>query len=87
MESQKHLELITVLSSVHSNLQNLQNNMILLTPLVALTSLQAMDKQKGQCDLTLFKHQQEKYAEIEANLISTLPLQQTLNQLQTAVVL
>ena len=38
-------------------------------------------------NLTLFKHQQEKYAEIEANLISTLPAQQSLNQLQTAVVL
>ena len=38
-------------------------------------------------DLTLFKHQQEKYAEIEANLISTLPPQQTINHLQTAVVL
>ena len=49
MESQKHLELITALSSAHSNFQNLQNNMILLTPLVALTSLLAMDKQKEQC--------------------------------------
>ena len=37
-------------------------------------------------DLTLFKTQQEK-DEIEVNLISTLPQQQTLNQLQTAIVL
>ena len=38
-------------------------------------------------ELTLFKHQQEKYVEIKVNLISTLPQQQTLNQLQAAVVL
>ena len=38
-------------------------------------------------DLTLFKPQQEKYVEIEVNLISTLPQQQTLKQLQTAIVL
>ena len=49
MESLKHLELTTALSSAHSSLQNLQNNMILLIPLVALTSLLVTDKQKGQC--------------------------------------
>ena len=48
MESLKYLELTTALSSAHSNLQNLQNNRILLIPLVALTSLLVMDKLKGQ---------------------------------------
>ena len=37
-------------------------------------------------NLTLFKLQQEKYVEMKVNLILTLP-QQTLNQLQKAVVL
>ena len=42
-------ETLTVLSLAHSYLQNLQNNMTLLTSLVALTSLLAVDKWKGQC--------------------------------------
>ena len=42
-----------------------------------------LSEEQKHLDLTLFKPQPEEYAEIEANLISTLPQQQTLNQLQT----
>ena len=77
--------MIVTMSITYQTFQTIATNVWITT--MDRTVLVQLSEEQKHLDLTLFKHQQEKYIEIEVNLISTLPQQQTLNQLQTAIVL
>ena len=77
--------MIVTMSITYQTFQTIATNVWITT--MDRTVLVQLSEEQKHLDLTLFKHQQEKYIEIEVNLISTLPQQQALNQLQTAIVL